>query len=151
GEQKAPANEQRMHPFMSKCDEGRVNLAVRADVQGSSFQPHPGSSRLDVARYDPSDGTGRIDQDAQQRCLRQQYTQELQTLRGQLGNKKVDACSVASWLRNARDKTDPDRIFADGKDNRNGAAGSFGGQSRGVSCGHNHGNLAANQLLSEGW
>src|SRR5262245_42411914 len=95
-------------------------------------------------------GTGRIDQHAQQRCLRQQYTQELQTLRGQLGSKKVDTCSVASWLRNARDKTDPDRIFADGKDNRNGVAGSFGGQSRGVSCRHNHGNPAANQLLSEG-
>jgi hypothetical protein len=54
-----------------------------------------------------------------------QFAQELQSLCHQLAREKIDACYIAAWPAEARDKTKLGRVFGDGdRRNRRTATGS---------------------------
>ena len=70
--------------------------------------------------------------------------QEPQPLGYHLGDKKIDACRIATGPSKVGDKTKPDRVLDDPEDNRNGRCCSFGREhSRGTAGNGDHGHSSA--------
>src|SRR5262249_16724722 len=77
---------------------------------------------------------------------RYQFVQKLQALCSHLSSEKINARRIAAWPGKAGDKSKPDRIFVDAKDDGDCCGCCLGSEGGGRSeCG-NHGNLAAYQL-----
>jgi hypothetical protein len=75
-----------------------------------------------------------------------QRAQELQPLRRQLGREEIDAGRVAAWPGEARDKTEPDRVFGNEKHDGNRRGRLGGRQCRGRAACDDHVDAPANEV-----
>src|SRR5262249_55076790 len=78
-------------------------------------------------------------------------TQQFQPLCHQLGTEKIDPREVSARSSEARDETEPNRVFGDCEDDGDRRSGRFGRQSRSCAGCDDDGNLSANQFLREYW
>src|SRR6516165_12749877 len=119
-------DEEGIGPLAPKTCEGRIDLAAGAGVEHLDLQPNSASCGLHVAQC----GLGiysidRIDEHGQTSRSGHQFTQQFQPLCHQLSTEKIYSCQVATRLGEASHQTNPDRIFGDDEDDRNGALASW--------------------------
>jgi hypothetical protein len=70
----------------------------------------------------------RIDEHGDARDRRHQLAQDLQPLRRQFDRKKIDARHVTAGPGETSDKTEPDRVLTDQKDDRYGSGRGSGSE-----------------------
>ena len=98
-------------PLLCKICEGRVDLEAGASVEDSDLQPHGATSVFRASQCGLGISIGRIDQNGHTSRSGYQFTQEFKPLCSQLSIEKIDACQIAARPGEARDQTNPDRIF----------------------------------------
>jgi hypothetical protein len=130
-EKGAGADKRRIGALAHDSCEGRIDLAAGVSVEDLDLQPHGASRRFHVSqRRLGSFGIGRIDEHGNARGCGHQLTQKLQPLCDQLVTEIIDTRQVTSWPGEAGDKAKPDRVFADGEDDRDCRGCRFGCQRR---------------------
>jgi hypothetical protein len=141
----APASEKRAGRDDESIGlEGRIDLAACAGVKHLDLQPHGATSRFCVSRRNLGNPSSRrIDQHGNASRSGHQFTQEFQSLCRQLTHEKIDTCCVAGWPGQARDKTNPDWVFAGDEDDRDRRGCRLGRECRIVSGRNDHGDLSA--------
>src|SRR5260370_782972 len=113
------ADEQRIEPVADKSYEGRIDLAAGTRVEDLDFQPKGARRRFHISQRGLGiNSKGRIDERRYASGCGHQLVQEFQPLCRQLIIEKVDARRVATWPGEAGNKAEPDRVFADIKDDR---------------------------------
>src|SRR5215468_8775855 len=143
----AAADENRVGSLTRKCCEGRIDVLAGADVENLDLQSHGARSRVHVSQYRLGVCVCRIDEHGNATSCGYELAQEFQPFCYQLITEKIDARRVAARSSEAGDKTQPDRVFRDGKDDRDRRGSGLGRQRRvGTSGRGDNGDLPPNQL-----
>src|SRR5262249_54210174 len=143
----AAADENRVGSLTRKRREGRIDVPAGTNVENLDLQSHGTRSRFHVSQQGLGVCIGRIDENGRVTGCGYQLEQKFHPFCYQLITKKIDARRVASGAAEVSDKTQPDRIFWDGKDDRDRCGSGLGGECRnGTSGRDNHSDLSANQF-----
>ena len=95
-----------------KTCEGCVDLPVGAGIENSDLQSHAARCRFQISQGGSRTcGIGWIEEHGQANGFGHQFAQELKPLCRQLSNEDIDACQVAAWPGETRDKSMPDRVL----------------------------------------
>src|SRR5262245_2518471 len=145
------ADENRVGSIARKCCEGRIDVPAGADIKGLDLQSHGARSRVHVSQYGLGVCVRRIDEHGDATSCGYELAQEFHPFGYQLVAEKIDARRVAAGPGEAGDKAQPDRVFRDGKDDRDRRGCGLGRQRRvGTSGRDDHGDLSANQFGDQG-
>src|SRR5262245_19126854 len=143
----ATADEKCVGSIARKCCEGRIDVPAGADIKGLDLQSNGARSRVHVSQYGLGVRVRRIDEHGDVTSCGYELAQEFQPFCYQLIAEKIDARRVAAGTGEASDKTEPDRVFRNGKDDRDRRGSGLGRQRRvGTSGCDDHGDLPANQF-----
>src|SRR5262249_47391765 len=112
----AAADENRVGSLTRKRREGRIDVPAGTNVENLDLQSHGTRSRFHVSQQGLGVCIGRIDEHGDVTGCGYQLAQKFHPFCYQLITKKIDARRVASGPAEVSDKTQPDRIFWDGKD-----------------------------------
>src|SRR5499433_214554 len=106
------ADKQRVWPLAPNVLEGCLDLADGAGLEDFHLQAHRARGRFHLAhRWIGIRRIGGIDEQRHTNCFRYDFAQELEPLRHQFGDEKVDAGRVAAGPGEAGDEAEPDRVF----------------------------------------
>src|SRR5215475_9281619 len=148
----ATADENRVGSVVRKCCEGCIDVRAGADIKGLDLQSHGARSRVHISQYGLGVGVRRMDEHGDATSCGYELAQELQPFCYQLITEKIDARRVAARPGEAGDKAQPDRVFRDGKDDRDCRGSGLGRQRRDGTSGRNdHGDLSTNQFSHQRW
>ena len=138
------SNEEGIGAVARKAGKGRINLADRRGVNNCDLQPKSvGGFLYGVQRSLGVGNIGGVNEYGNANGLRYHVVQEPQPLGYHLGDKKIDACRIATGPSKVGDKTKPDRVLGDAEDNRDGCCRSFGREYSGRAAGNgDHGHLS---------
>src|SRR5262249_7227547 len=143
----ATADEKRIGSIARKCCEGRIDVLAGAGIKGLDLQTHGARSRVHVSQYGLGVCVRRIDEHGDVTSCGYELAQQFQPFCYQLVTEKIDARRVAVGPGEAGDEAQPDRVFRDGKDDRDRRGCGLGRQRRvGTSGRDDHGDLSANQF-----
>jgi hypothetical protein len=114
-----------MHESRERC----VDLTVGVGVEDADLNSHGTSRRFHISHRGLGDpDVLRLNEQGNARGRGHHLAQELEPLCRHLGIKKIDPGRVAARPGEAGDKTKPDRVIADAKDDRSRRRCSFGRQ-----------------------
>ena len=122
----APASEKRAGRTISstsgcsphKTREGRIDLAACAGVKHLDLQSHGATSRFCVFDVTSVIPVAQFDQHGNASRSGHQFAQEFEVALPSTHSRKIDTGCVAGWPGQARDKTNPDWVFAGDENDR---------------------------------
>ena len=145
-------DEERIGALARKCGKGRLDLSDGAGIKDLELQAEGRGGFLRASQCGVRDcWIARIDQNSNTNALWHQFMQEPQPLRHRLLDEKIAARCVATRSGETGDKTNFNRVVADGEYDWDRRSCSFGRDRGQVAERSDDCHLSADQISQQSW